>query len=61
MMDIIVINGKEMTRREYCAFMHNPENLHNCAECPENREFDGGASRCWPCGQQNCWVHMHTR
>ena len=51
-----------MTREEinlYISFMSNPENEHNCTECPENE----GRSGRFLCGQQNCWVscHIHNR
>ncbi len=42
--------------KAYKAFMYNPENSHNCTECPANEDgmYDG-----LPCGQQNCWVDCH--
>ena len=46
--------------KDYCAFMYNPENIGNCAECPENRDFvQGSGYICGPCGQQNCYVDVH--
>ena len=39
---------------EYRRWMQNPENSHNCENCPENSGYDG-----LPCGQQNCWVDLH--
>ena len=49
-----------MTEQEvkaYKDFMYNPENSHNCAECPENEDRRNGL----PCGQQNCWVDCHCK
>ena len=47
-------------QKRYVKFMHNPDNIGNCAECPENRGFvQGSGYICGPCGQQNCWVHIH--
>ena len=51
-----------MDIKEYIHFMCNPENSLNCAECPENEERDlNRADRCYPCGQQHCWVDIHCR
>ena len=51
---------KEQKRKDYVKFMYNPDNIGNCAECPENRSFVQGSSYiCGPCGQQNCWVDVH--
>lgn len=47
----------EKERREYLRWMYDPENSHNCTECPEN----SGKRRLLPCGQQNCWVDCHCR
>ena len=47
-----------MDREQYIAFMCNKENIHNCEECPENREF-GNQNDQLPCGQYNCWVTCH--
>lgn len=47
-----------MTKEEiedYKEFMYNPENSHNCSECPENEGMDSRL----PCGQQHCWVDCH--
>lgn len=44
--------------REYSDFMYNPENIYNCAECPERG--CGCSNGCGnPCGQQQCWVIAH--
>ena len=45
---------------EYKKFMNDPNNSHNCAACPENREFSDWEGKL-PCGQQNCWVDCHCR
>ena len=42
----------------YKEFMFNPENSHNCENCPENREYSSWGGNL-PCGQQNCWVDCH--
>ena len=34
--------------------------IHNCDECPENKDFDDWEGK-YPCGQQNCWVTCHCR
>lgn len=47
-------------RNNYVEFMYNPENEHNCNECPENKGFDSWEGKL-PCGQQNCWVTCHIR
>jgi len=43
--------------QRYREFMFNPDNQHNCSECPErgNNSRDCGL----PCGQQCCWVTAH--
>jgi len=48
----------EQERDEYLRFVTDPENEFNCSQCPENRRelF----SRL-PCGQQHCWVTLHTQ
>ena len=46
----------ERAHSEYCKFMCDPANIHNC-DCPENRDFSGR----YPCGQQNCWVSAHCK
>ena len=46
---------KEQEIKNYKEFMYNPENSHNCKNCPENQDFNRGL----PCGQQNCWVDCH--
>lgn len=45
---------------EYLAFMHDPENIQNCRDCPENRKNDFPYAD-HPCGQQNCWVLAHIK
>lgn len=49
---------ERMTKEEYRRFINNPENLYNCANCPENRNEGGWQSRL-PCGQWHCWVDLH--
>lgn len=44
--------------KAYKEFMFNPENSHNCENCPENREHSSWGGNL-PCGQQNCWVDCH--
>ena len=41
-------------------FLFNKENILNCAECPYNIGSSDWQNR-KPCGQQNCWVELHTR
>ena len=41
---------------QYREFMFNPDNIHNCSECPERGNNCGNGL---PCGQQNCWVSVH--
>lgn len=48
-----------MTDQEYRDFMWNPENVGNCAECPENHGDQRDPRH--PCGQQNCWVVCHIK
>jgi len=45
----------------YIHFMCNPENHHQCDECPENKECKHSYEAVLPCGQYNCWVDMHTK
>ena len=44
--------------KEYRKFMCNKENMHNCKECPENREMGNFQN---PCRQQHCWVWAHCK
>lgn len=44
---------------KYREFMSDSRNLDDCENCPENsgcslHECHG------PCGQQNCWVEVHS-
>lgn len=50
----------EEIKRKYLDFMCNPENSHNCENCPENKRDDGWQGR-WPCGQWHCWVNLHCK
>lgn len=51
-----------MTREEYIEFMYNPNNIRNCANCPENNGCaSSDCERKLPCGQYNCWVSVHLR
>lgn len=43
---------------DYGEFMYNPDNVHNCEECPANNDFDDWQNRL-PCGQWHCWVVLH--
>lgn len=45
--------------KEYREFMFNPDNIENCAECPERGNNNRGFGL--PCGQQNCWVRVHCK
>lgn len=47
-----------MTAEEIKAFLHNEENILNCAECPYN---NGETGDVLPCGQYHCWVEVHTK
>ena len=40
--------------------MYNPENSHNCENCPENNNCSSWGGNL-PCGQQNCWVDCHCK
>lgn len=48
-----------MYNQAYRAFMYDPENSHNCAECPENEDFSDWPGTRLPCGQFRCWVDCH--
>ena len=49
--------GHKMTTSEYREWMSNQNNVRNCEECPENRDFNSGINgNVLPCGQYNCWV-----
>ena len=48
-----------MTREEYLAFMENPANVCNCADCPANRDEKSMIDFRLPCGQYHCWVALH--
>ena len=43
---------------DYKNFMFNSDNIRNCENCPENRDFDDWQDRL-PCGQWHCWVAIH--
>ena len=45
----------------YKTFMCDPNNEGNCSSCPENRGMESDYQRQLPCGQQICWVTVHTR
>ena len=45
---------------DYKKFMYNPENSHNCENCPENNNCSSWGGNL-PCGQQNCWVDCHCK
>ena len=42
----------------YLEFMYNRENIGHCERCPEN---NGNNCNSHKCGQQCCWVTVHTR
>ncbi len=44
---------------DYRKFMNNPENSHNCANCPENYNASAWPGHRLPCGQFHCWVDLH--
>ena len=48
-----------MTVQEIKEFLYNKDNVCNCNECPYNEGFDNWEGKL-PCGQQNCWVTVHT-
>lgn len=52
--------GKNNEVKNYIDFMCNPDNIHNCEECPANEGFDSWEGK-HPCGQQNCWVIAHCK
>lgn len=47
----------ETWRWLYLDFLYHRENIGHCEICPFNcgRDFNGRK-----CGQQNCWVRIHT-
>ena len=47
-----------MTNDEYITWMCNPDNAYNCDACPERSIHCNDCGL--PCGQQNCWVILHT-
>lgn len=50
---------KDILEREATIeFLYNPDNSMNCYECPRNQ---GQTGDCYPCGQYNCWVDVHTQ
>lgn len=52
-----------MTEKEveaYKAFMYDKGNVHNCANCPENR-MENRSNNQLPCGQYHCWVELHQK
>lgn len=54
------VDGMNEYTENYLAFMYNEDNIHNCSECPENRNEDSWGGKL-PCGQQNCWVKAHCQ
>ena len=42
---------------KYKGFMSSKDNILNCDNCPENRNENGT----YKCGQQHCWVDIHTK
>lgn len=46
---------------KYIEFMNNPSNVHNCKECPENREFSSWPGNRLPYGQFNYWDSLHCK
>ena len=48
--------GIENTRKWLC----NPENIHNCGECPMNNDVSDW-QEAYPCGQYHCWVELNNR
>ena len=49
------IKPATIDRKAYINFMCNPNNSHNCKECPERESGNNGGL---PCGQQQCWVDV---
>lgn len=47
-----------MNKKEYIAFMNNPENIRNCSNCPERLTRACQSEALLPCGQQHCWVDL---
>lgn len=61
--DVYTINaeGVEFTIEEVRHFLYSADNIGNCEECPYNAGYEkGGAYTAGPCGQQNCWVVVHS-
>lgn len=56
---VVIVNGREMKFGDYLGFMYNENNIRNCSQCPENRDWDSGNAL--PCGEYNCWVRLHCR
>ena len=53
--------GVEFTIQEVRHFLYNAGNIGNCEECPYNDGYERGAAyTAGPCGQQNCWVAVHS-
>lgn len=50
----------EKIKREQ-EFMGNPDNSHNCSECPDNREFSDWPGTRLPCGQFHCNVEIYCQ
>ena len=47
-----------MDKKQYIAFMNNPENIRNCSNCPERLTRVCQSEILLPCGQMNCWVAL---
>lgn len=47
----------EHWRSLWLEFMYNRENIGHCENCPMNHGYDCNGRKC---GQQNCWVRIHT-
>ena len=45
---------------DYMRFMNNRFNEFKCDRCPANEGMEStSCNRCYPCGQQSCWVTVH--
>lgn len=47
-----------MTTEELRAWVCDPKNAHNCAECPYSIDASDWQDRL-PCGQWHCWVSLN--
>ena len=56
--DELYDKDRETWKCLYLDFMYNRKNITNCENCPENDGYDCNGHKC---GQQCCWVAIHTK